>query len=218
MPSFSRAGTDQAGPVVRGCEQVVKAPGLQMSPLGHEPSPWAELGIARSVRVQHATVSHQHPVVFIPIRTACICPICAPAYPHKASSNRNRPGCPQSVQGSGLILSRPTRPAARLRPSTSRTLPRLPLLFIAPQSAQPRPLTWSIWFSPSSCSSGHVCLACAGCPPAAPTSISQFPNHRSPCLFTRPSHRQALMTLWPPLPPLSRPRSCVRTLRVKALR
>lgn len=127
---------------------------------------------------------------------------------------------PNPHRGPGLNLSRPTRPAARLRPSTSHASspPRLSLPSHAPQRAQPRPLSWRICISPSSYKSGHVCLACAGRPRTAPTPISCYPNHRSSCLFTHPSRRQALMTSWPPLPSLSRLLSCGNLIRAKALR
>lgn len=113
VPSSSQAGTDQPcwGPR-RSCRGY-GAPDVSPRPRAITLGRVGHSQVCAST--QHATVSHQHPVVFIPIHTACICPICAPAYPHKVHRIEIDRAAPQSAQGSGLILSRPTRLAALLR-------------------------------------------------------------------------------------------------------
>lgn len=83
-------------------------------------------GKAKSVRVADATVSHQHPVVFIPIRTACVCPICATCIPTQGASNRNRPGSPQSSQGPKSKSVSPYAPIWRGFAPPSHTRPPKP--------------------------------------------------------------------------------------------
>jgi hypothetical protein len=122
----ARLGCHRGG----GCEEVVKAPELQISHLGRKLSPWPSWAMGRSVRVQDATVSHQHPVIFIPIRTACVHPICTRAYPHRAHQIEIDRAAPNPHRGPSLNLSRPTRAMLRGFGSPSLyALQRLPLPF-----------------------------------------------------------------------------------------
>lgn len=145
--------------------------------------------------------SYSHPALHVSARSARL------AYPHTA--HRFEIDRAPPPPNPGLNLCPPTRPAARLRLPISHTRLHDSLSpSRASQRAQPRSFTWSIGNSPSSCNSGHVCLACAGRLRTASTSISYYAEHKPSCLVTRPSDRQALMTLRPPLSFLSRLSSC----------